>query len=396
MRSALGTITGGYASQDYLYTLGLPNTVAVFDPADTSRLTTVGAAVANPTNLTLWTKVRCANTTADTIVTDAGTTTTYYVQQDPISGLQQNHSVRAILRAKSGSLTHARFVVAAHACIVHTDDGTVHSADADVTCTPLGAEGGGWYRWQMDIAFASVTATYSQIMPCNSAGAFSFTSAGGDTVGAQFVSIDQANSSLIASPVGTLSLAQATPASRPQVAWTNGTLYSPVAVAGYWPVLFGDGTDDSISGVLTGLSQPFAIFACAWWASEYSAASVLWGSNAFVNAGQLWRSGATTLTTSSHSGTMLVRTVATPQVPHAYCCATNGASSGIYQDTVLSGALGDAGSDAPDLFNLFSNGGLAPSRGGAYVRAIYIVSGVPSAATHAKFYAWCQRNGGVT
>jgi hypothetical protein len=213
----------------------------------------------------------------------------------------------------------------------------------------------------------------------------------GPTNGA--LSIQQSQISSLASPYGQ-TLTQATAANRPQLLWTNGTLYSAAnmsGTAGWRPVMYGDGVNDFIKGAYSGLSRPFTRLICSRFANAYAATEYLYDA-ATYNSCTFRRTAATSLAMDAGgSPIQCAGTLVSGTSMHSFAVVYNGTSSVVYEDGAVISTASGTGTNAADGLSLFalSNGVLCAA---AYVYRVIDVPRIVTAAEAVQWYRYCKAN----
>lgn len=260
MHSALGMILGSHFNP-----LHLP--LAAYFRASSLRTDVVAAAL-SPTDISTadWTPSGLTSRTATQMtVANAGLNHMIMASRATM-GVAANHPFVLRFDAAAGSLSGLGFTDdATFTDKVKCDDGTVISNDAGTVVTPLGAVGGGYYRFSCAIPALSLGATLGFRALAPGTNVTAWTATGGETISVTNVVVSQTQVSSLGSIAGqVVSLAQATAENRPQVQWYNGTIYTPVnmdGVAGWRAEIVCDGVNDKMSsGAIAGLTQPYTMF----------------------------------------------------------------------------------------------------------------------------------------
>jgi hypothetical protein len=316
------------------------------------------AVVTAPNDLTngAWTKVQCAGTTATQIVTDVGVATTYYVQQ--ISpGWNANRPGQIIFDIKAGTVGYLAAVDISGNWLVYLNatTGAVVSSAGTGVATAMGAVGGGWFRFRVDISGTNSAQVLFLASP--NGVTYTWSSLGGDTVGVTGVSGSQ-----------NIAIYQPTAANRPALEQDSaGRFY-----------MHGDGVNDNLSGLFV-IAQPDVV---AWTGQlDALASKYLWDGSAVNTFGAFCDASDTTLTGIANVG--LAGTVDVLTTTSAVAVTYNGASGEVWQ-TGRRRASGNIGAVAQGGFTLMSSG--SPSAWSAsrvYESAIF--DGILPDCYHARY-----------
>lgn len=371
--------------RDSIEALHLPNLIACFqaNPADPTKRTDVAAAVASPNDISTasWATTGTSARTATTFTEDTSTGHHNVQTTSGVPGLQTNHLFTVTVKYQT-TRAWARVNVGGLLCYVKTADATIGTK----TFTTASAT--------KDGSTITVTATgtapdtYLILTTATADNTPSFAGSGTDTftvVDAHIV-ISQTNVSAlgsIAGSAGAVSLAQATPANRPQLLYTNGTLYSPVPVAGYRAVLCGDGVNDCLAAAFAGLTQPYTVLARANLTALVTTRPVvsdvtdLDGAIYFRPASSAMALYAGTAMPSAYSPTGNV----------SLAGVFNGAASSVWANGVQSGSTGNAGTNSASGISLFGTATQGHMVG--YIDEIAIVAGALDANGIGAYHSRC-------
>jgi hypothetical protein len=346
------------------------------NPPLASQRTNVAAAITAPNNFenAAWTKLRLSTSTGNAIICDAFTNTYAVCAQNPIPGMQMNHSYRAYVEVKADTLGGIFFVDAGTTqVILHGTDGTHSGASAGITVTDLGAVSDGYFAWWIDVPKLTGAWPGCAWYAVNLAWATTFTAVGGERVYVRNIQIWQTNCSALASIKGTagaVAAAQAGATAQPQVIWYNaGTgLYSPVnmdGVAGWRARMYTDGVNDSMVVALAGLSQPLTIMTSFQLAAGSQSTPFIFDSITAGHRNVLYgNTGTNAYSMYAGSTRSWADSAGDTTATHTIAARFYGASSDLWIDAISLGAAQDCNVQVADgltigadnTLTLFTNG----------------------------------------
>lgn len=372
-------------------TICLSRLIALFRAS--SLRTDVAAAVASPTDISTASWLPTNATCTATVLTDTsdGAPATHRVASAAaVPGMQIEHPYIATFdfnTAASNKWAYCGFgVTGTNGCRAYFNPATGATGTL-ANCTAAVSAIAGGYRLTLTTGTGITGTPTAMVYTASGDGGVTYQGDGTGTLGVTNITVYQTQVSAlgsVAGSAGAVSLAQATAANRPQVLWTNGTLYSPVPVAGYRPVLYGDGVSDCLAAAFAGLTQPYTVLARANLTALVTTRPVV-SDVSDLDGGIYFRPASAAM--AIYAGTAL-QSAYSPTGNVSLAGVFNGAASSVWANGVQSGSTGNAGTNGASGISLFGTATQGHMVG--YIDEIAIVAGALSPGDIMRAHSFCQ------